>query len=90
MNQNNPFFLEDLLFNPGQIIACHQNNYAVYFHTADKTCYARYFCLTEKTAGFTYRRPILGTKCVTCSYIDKFALFHNQMSVIHNIVVKFL
>ena len=27
-------------------------------------------------------------KCVTCSYIDKFAPFHNQMSVIHNIFVK--
>ena len=23
---------------------------------------------------------LLGTKCVTCSYIDKFAPFHNQMS----------
>ena len=33
---------------------------------------------------------VLGTKCVTCSYIDKFAPFHNQMSVIHNIFVKFL
>ena len=33
---------------------------------------------------------ILGTKCVTCPYIDKFAPFHNQMSVIHNIFVKFL
>ena len=33
---------------------------------------------------------ILGTKCVTCSYFDKFAPFHNQMSVIHNIFVKFL
>ena len=30
---------------------------------------------------------ILATKCVTCSYIDKFAPFHNQMSVIHNIFV---
>ena len=33
---------------------------------------------------------ILGTKCVTCLYIDKFAPFHNQMSVFHNIFVKFL
>ena len=33
---------------------------------------------------------ILGTNCVTCSYIDKFASFHNQMSVFHNIFVKFL
>ena len=33
---------------------------------------------------------ILGTKCVTCSYIDKFPPFHNQMSVIHNIFVKLL
>ena len=33
---------------------------------------------------------ILGTKCVTCSYIDKFAPFHNQMSVIYNIFAKFL
>ena len=28
---------------------------------------------------------ILGTKRVTCSYIDRFAPFHNQMSVIYNI-----
>ena len=33
---------------------------------------------------------ILGTKCITCSYIDTFAPFHNQMSVIRNIFVKFL
>ena len=32
---------------------------------------------------------ILGTKCVTCSYIDKFALFHNQMNVNYNIFFKF-
>ena len=31
-----------------------------------------------------------GTKCVTCLYIDKFAPFHNQMSVFHKILVKFL
>ena len=35
-------------------------------------------------------RRVLGANCVTCSYIDKFALFHNQMSVIHYIFVKFL
>ena len=33
---------------------------------------------------------LLEANCVTCSYIDKFAPFHNQMSVIHNISVKFL
>ena len=33
---------------------------------------------------------ILGTKCVTCLYIDNFAPFHNQMSVFHNIFVTFL
>ena len=33
---------------------------------------------------------ILGTKCITCSCIDKVAPFHNQMSIIHNIFVKFL
>ena len=33
---------------------------------------------------------ILGAKCVTCSHINKFAPFHNKMSVIHNIFVKFL
>ena len=33
---------------------------------------------------------ILGTKYVTCLYIDKFAPFHNKMSVFHNIFVKFL
>ena len=33
---------------------------------------------------------VLEANCVTCSYIDKFAPFHNRMSVNHNIVAKFL
>ena len=33
---------------------------------------------------------LLEAKCVTWSYIDKFTAFHNRMSVIHNIFVKFL
>ena len=33
---------------------------------------------------------VLAANCVTCSYIDNNAPFHNRMSVIHNIFVKFL
>ena len=33
---------------------------------------------------------ILEANCVTCSYIDKFAPFHDRISVIHNIFVKLL
>ena len=35
-------------------------------------------------------RRVLGANSVACSYIDKFAPFHNQMGAIHNIFVKFL
>ena len=35
-------------------------------------------------------RHVLGANCVTCTYIDKFALFHNRMSVIHSTFVKYL
>ena len=33
---------------------------------------------------------VLGANCIICLYIDKFAPFHNRMSVIHNIFVIFL
>ena len=32
---------------------------------------------------------VLGSNCVTCSYVDKFEAFHNRMSVIHNILSNF-
>ena len=53
-------------------------------------------CETKKTQGLGQKHLdrehlkwalccILGTKYFTCSYIDKFAPFHNQMTVIYNI-----
>ena len=35
-------------------------------------------------------RRILGANCVTCSYHDKFAPFHNQINVILKLFVKYL
>ena len=43
---------------------------------------------THYDKGLLHR--VLGANWITCSFIDKSAPFHNQISVIHNIFVKFL
>ena len=42
---------------------------------------------TQHCAGLAW---YIGSKCVTFSYVYWFAPFHNWMSVIHNVFVKFL